>query len=140
MIDALDRVQRTGWRICEPILSLVLGSHDPVAEVKRAAGALTRARKTKSKPGIKRAKDDLRKWLTVVQAVALRGKTFYFKCRFDYRGRLYQVGSLLGYTGGDDLARASWSSLRARSCRALASAALAHHEHVRSRRSEASTL
>jgi hypothetical protein len=125
VIRALALAQNTAWRICEPILDEVLGDKDPVAEVTRAVKALQRAQDTlaaklktmknaqtkvlqraKSKPRIKAAKDDLRKWLTVVQAVSLRGKTFYFKCRFDYRGRLYQVGSLLGYTGGDDLARA----------------------------------
>ena len=107
VIDALDRAQRTGWRDLRADLgNRRSAAHDPVAEVKRAGAALKRARKTKSKPRIKRAKDDLRYWLTVVQAAALRGRTFYFKCRFDYRSRLYQVGSLLGYTGGDDLARA----------------------------------
>lgn len=50
--------------------------------------------------------EDQQNWLAITQAAALRGKgPFYFRTRFDYRGRAYTVGGMLNYTGGSDLAR-----------------------------------
>jgi hypothetical protein len=118
VIRAVDLAQRTAWRICDAILDEVLEGRDPVDRVKRATVVWQRTRallerskintraRLLARARLARARDEMNKWLTIVQASALRGRTFYFKCRLDYRGRIYQIGSHLGYTGGDDLARA----------------------------------
>lgn len=136
VIAALNLIQRTAWRINKPLLDRLVGARNPVAETRRAAQALRDARRaharakrnvslarkakrssqTISKLLAEREKveshrDDkraaLRHWLMLVQATALQDKApFYFRHRFDYRGRIYSVGGMLNYTGGDDLARA----------------------------------
>lgn len=54
---------------------------------------------------VERTLADFRKWLAITQATALHDRTFYYRYRFDYRGRMYSVGGMLNYTGGDDLVR-----------------------------------
>lgn len=135
VILAVQAMQSTAWRINEPLLHKLLGSKDPTAEVRKAVKAYAKARDSvkacrraqrkgekdklsakrlatlagkveKAKGADKAAHDQMRHWITLLEASALAGKTFYYRVRLDYRGRMYQIGGRLQYTSGDDLARA----------------------------------
>jgi hypothetical protein len=140
VIDALNAMQSTAWRVNKRMLGHLIKSKDPAAEVRKAAAKLETAEEdakvarkilraavkagagNPSKPqarkiatarnklapyvaAIDRCEEALRHWITLLQATALQDKTFYYRVRFDYRGRVYQVGGRLQYTSGDDLAR-----------------------------------
>jgi len=80
------------------------GSKPSKYHARKVAG-LTASLKV-STDALKAARAALDHWITLLQATALQGKTFWYRVRLDYRGRLYQIGGRLQYTSGDDLARA----------------------------------
>jgi hypothetical protein len=140
VIEAVNAMQSTAWRVNKRMLHHLIKSKDPAAEVRKASAKIQAAeedakpvrkllraalKEGAGKPSkvqarkigaarkklvpyvtaIKRCEETLREWFTLLQATALEGKTFYYRVRFDYRGRVYQVGGRLQYTSGDDLAR-----------------------------------
>lgn len=87
--EAADKVQGTAWRINSYVLNTLLSVH---FSVELATTTAHRA--------------ELEQMAVIRQAHSLRDmERFYFPAVLDFRGRLYQRGGLLTYTGGGDYAR-----------------------------------
>jgi hypothetical protein len=140
VVTAFDAMQSVAWRVNECMLAHVLGNKDPAAQVRKAVTDLAAVKaKTKGwknlslrrqmalRKALKAAEESLRRWVTVLQATALKGKVFYYRARFDFRGRLYQLGGRLQYTSGDDLARSLLEFAEGRPLDAVGRAALANY-------------
>lgn len=91
VVEAANKVQGTAWRINRAVLEVL--DHTDQHTATELDDTLSEGQKLQRERIIAEARD----------LAAL--ERFYFPVFLDFRGRLYQRGGVLTYTGGDDYAR-----------------------------------